>query len=816
MSSPVSVGPVKKEPSMDAVDTLSPYSNLTVDTPKTAVDFVDSASSDKEVYLSTQSPRVSLPTPNLSEYEVNLRLIEALHAYHNLQLTDRQAYLEQSKRYSAYVEDQARLYSQLIEKRKTIDVSVQKDFDQLVSELGEDIEGIDSLIDEQNALNNDIQKGNSEEQEQYSALDKAYNEYVEQLQALSAISATGEVTPPSDPKKLELYQKGTQAYQNALQKFNTYFAQRKQEINTFNQRSISYNNYIQAYNQSINEALQSRGLSQYSNLMTSLNEIPLRNTTDVTDWQAQMNAISSPPFILNSPTETEKSIAQRGVSPLTIINQPSLDTFEANRTTIIQTLKEATLNAIDQQIKTLPFLQYLVKKQKEELTDSHETFVDQLKKSCETQITEGSASSIGSATLSEIIEGYSPALHALMGQLVTEKVIKENGEKAEKTKALENKDRDLEAHKSAVTRLNEDLPALSLALMSSMVGESLLRGLTAFKKIPVKQPLDSNGANIAFSSSLLTSALNSIENKSLHRKIADFLTQHPSNQYLSPSEKETLISSSELGVLLSLGKLVESSLGIDDLIMPPAEQQASPSIAGFITQGFSPEEASFLAIESQKIIAADSLQPKIEGSVDLKNIDIPLAQTSLKAALVCNHMDVKKADFVAKACIQDLCDGKTHLSSKEFSQELSVKLKDYKVDNASEIATTIPLVFTPMTLETEKSKKTSQETASLIESRVVQVVSPEKDSVKVQELAKNCGDLLERAPVNFRQQVSLLRESIDSTCNQEAQQTFEAAQSPAVSTVLVKLLDPAKMYLRYAGGPSYDIKGIKQPIEVPI
>lgn len=475
---------------------------------KQAEDSIDKVSLANRVNIEAQTSRAELPVPL---YAYICDIMKACDSYRKMRQSHDQTYIEMRKNRDAYVTQQTQLYSEICQKQKEIANSVEQELEKLLPKIQDIVDGMRDAVISQNDCIDNLREGNTEEQKQYQNLDEAYRTYMDQLKALSAINDQGEVHPPTDPKDFKEYQAATQKYQKAVTKFNNYFEQRKQEISEFNAKSTAYNDLVQKYNQELHTILESSELSQYSSVFPFLDEVPLRDMSGLNDWSQQLKDLSSPPFILRPLTNRENSIAEYGAPSYSQIDLSSLDLFRSSSDEIIDVIGENVKQEIYRELSALSSFQYFLKekeeKQEEHIEAYHESFVDSAKKS-KSQSHSKASLSLEGVIMHDLLEGYDPQLHVLLGQQLIEKILKENSEKQLSETSLDKQE---EAKRKASSELSKALPALSITILSSLVQESLLLGFNSLGTSPQNVSSDSSTANIAFNASLLQCALESHE-----------------------------------------------------------------------------------------------------------------------------------------------------------------------------------------------------------------------------------------------------------------------------------------------------------------
>lgn len=306
-------------------------------------------------------------------------------------------------------------------------------------------------------------------------------------------------------------------------------------------------------------------------------------------------------------------------------------------------------------------------------------------------------------------------------------------------------------------------------------------------------------------------------------KIEQILNQYEASQFLSIEEKREIACSLELGILLSLGKLLEESLGMKGLIsscvgskINNPQNLAESAVESFKEQGFDDEEASYLAEVSGRLKIATTIQPKIEGEVSVEWIDMWSIINAIKTALILNHHSLEKADLIAQACVKKVFEEKHIISSQTFYDELEVTLKDFKITYASKITKTVPFVFKLLTLD---ERMNSYQIGRMIEERVIQITSPVVGLPNAKSLAKNIRDIwdcTDRNHLGFKERVTLLKGEIGDKWATEVQQMLDMTEAPLVSSLLIKLSEPAKLFLRIEGKSSIERAGPNSAMDVPI
>lgn len=835
-------------------------------------------SSEGEGVRSEAAQRVALAEPTakaMTSTELRLYWLNVLSEYRQVNRELDGLSAERGLKRAAFLQEQANLYQAVVKKRDEIinhlDTTVKEELDAFQQEK----EKMEAAAAAYNAAADAYNNGRVTEQTADKRIVDAYGAYMQQLKDNGLVDANGDVIIHVGTEQAQKYIELTNQYKDAVDAFNAYQEQRAAVVQNYNEALVAYNNAVNAYNTALSHSdlinnAQFQDILRQNNLLPPQPLSPISSAT-IAFEKGKMRAPSgqSGAFISvhipdYAPSAVTVAIANQipaAVSKVSI-------SIPWNRERIMQIMNSTAytkdnvnysvaydiyITAYDKQIEGMqvvfPFLQALKagwdkEKVREGFSDLNKNLLrDALIQMSASVTTAGQAGEVSSFMQAAGLAD--PRLRTLLSKQVTEALLKES-ENAQ----LENR--------------SDELLFLSLGLLAAEGVDALIPALGIASLVPATAaPLSDAEVTALSALSLLDQFLAGVESGKMTRALHQIIDGIPPLAALEPKEKERLVASLQMGQFLVVGKLVEESLGLPGLLfhLLPIDSKERASFVekvvaeekverpvqkervqeAFVAKGLSPPAAEFLADVAEELSARGPLTPDLPAHISDETVDLPLLTKTTTAALLLQGVPLEKAAPVAEGAIKKTLAEGPHPMLQHFQGALQIHLKDEGVADpagVAQAARALPLKETHLEWQKGAGTLPLGDIKGIIEKKVMTLFEPRLGGSAAKEMATRwSGALLgpegTRGTKEQKQEVQATPKLsfVDAVRNQK--EKVVSAESPRIKERLdeafkesiktmesfpafaQKLLSPAYSFIRLSG-ITYDTKGLKKPIDVPI
>lgn len=647
---------------------------------------------------------------------------EAARAFRSQLSASDAANLEARSKFSALAVAQAAEFSKIIADKEAAIQKLMNELQGQLDELNKKIKEMEDLAKNQQGAIDNINSGNAREQQEYSKLVRAYDQYVANMKSIGAKDlGNGKFERPDDPEAAQLFDRYTTTYQGTVTNFNQYWKGRSADIEKYNKTTAEYNQKIAEYNKAINDFIKDNNLTDFVEKNKDKFTLPQLSQAAKRSLDGYQSEVGSPPQNCEPPSYA-RSIAQVGPSAV-----PKLPNFNTSFDTHIfkqemyNNAYESKIAPFDQAIKQYNVYSSYVTSSLENI-DKALLATDPLlnSKALAQQLLTvkpnvSQASSLSGSLAMQTMGLDDSNMQAILGALLIKEAIAQSNAKIFDKSSHEKKEEKIE-------QLTHKIMLLSVGLLSNQSLQSLLPSLGIISDTLASLPKNSPAFAILFAVSLTNRVGEDVKHGINSEALQNFLNSIPEFAILPPQEKADLVtslaSSLNIGHLLVVGKLLEDSLGLQGLlshILPALSPALNPNqmIAQakqedqqgelelqiqiqehFIEKGYPEDKAQFFAQVGTELTQNGLLTPNVTANISEKTIDQPLLEKSIAAELALSpQYSLQNAKGIAQEVISRTFNDAPYLSANQFRSALESHLTDLRVKNSSEIA--IAAVLTP-------------------------------------------------------------------------------------------------------------------------
>lgn len=754
---------------------------------------------------------------------------------------------------------QTQLMQVLIEERAEKLRNLEKDAKEALKELEKKIKLIQKDEKQLNNWIQEINSGNGVEKEQYAELAAAYDDFVNQLKGIGAVDkGNGKF---EIPEKSHAQFKAIKAtYQQAVDKFNTYWKERVAELKGYNRAAIAYNQRVAENNRELSQLMSNYRLEEY--FKSHGMAIPRQSKVGIRDLSKDPGTVRGPKLSENLATvvlsDAIWSVGQSGPSSVAIgLPMASIDpklVFEGIR----QSLYDLKIAPFDQEIaKIILFWQFTHSMQEalEKMTDP----VLNIKPIAQRILPEGTLTS--NRTVSESQIALSPLqslgvdsdqLEMVLGKKLMKQVME----------AFEMRT-DQKVSEKKTEELSDKFLLLSVGLLGNQSLEALFPSLSPITKALSTIPPDSPIFALLFSLSLGNRILEDCNLGLNQEAIKTFIKEIPELQGLEEADVEKLEAALNLGQLMVGLKMIETSLGLPQLSSHLLAPMASidekelltenrkerevflthlqeKSESHLIAEGFSPEEAQFLSQFGINLSKGGILTPSAPFISAPESIDKPLLIDSLKAAFILSRsplkpehrkdqkivpiesalkpipkIPLKEVEEIVREAVEQVLSETPLSSAKHLRTKLAQQLHNQGLgDRGADIAR--QAVVVPLTREIQPN----EDLKVFVENRAIELLSPQMGRPSAKKVTEELTKSLFEGKYSFKEaiknQISTLRKEKDQKLFEKVAEMFKESIKSMESfyAFSLKLIDPA--YFLVYSGIIYGDHGRKKGIDLQI
>jgi hypothetical protein len=632
--------------------------------------------------------------------------------------------------------DQVKEYYELQEQRAAALAQVQSESQTSLEEWNQLMQEMQNLGKDQQQWMDEINKGNTIEQQQDQLLQNAYTDYLSALNGAGIIDqGNGIFLIP--PGKEDAFNEYTQTYQSATDTFNTYWEKRLKGIEEYNAHTSTYNQQLQKLNEQVMNLIESNGLSSYFevNPVPQLPIAPTRNLSGaptfisipepISGSPATVAISSLPPYII--------SIGNTGTPILlTLAFVPSILSSKEMEAGLYQSL----VAPIDKKMQGVnDFLSSLDK------YNPNESIADPLlnyKPLALKLLPEGS---VLPTHISKSIDPSNPLfsmqtpgidqeqLQIFLGRNLIEQILQKDDNELDPKDAKE---------------LADQLSLLSLHILLEQSVEATLPTFSyisdAFSSLTRESPVFA----LLFTFSFSTRILQLQKEGSFEKTIQTFLDQSTQGSELSPATKQKIVGSLHQGQLSVLNELITQNLGLsgNKKSLPSKNMQEF-----FVNQGFTGDKADFLASVGSEAAVNGLGSPTPPAIPKPQSINQPLAANSIAAALIVDqNYSLSQAQGVSQNALNLALSDAPFSSSQTFRSALERQLHDLGVQKSKEVAAQ-GIIISP-----------SPSADTTVESRVLDLLTPQIGTQMAQQVSTGFQQILaETIPNdNFKESIKTM------------------------------------------------------------
>jgi hypothetical protein len=650
---------------------------------------------------------------------------EAIRAFREQLSASDQANLDSRSKMSQLAATQAAEMSKILEQKAAAIAKLQEEINKQLGDLQKQLDEMRELLRKQQEGIDQVNNGNGEEKRQYEELTRAYDTYVAQLKMIGVVERNGEfIIPEAPPEVLEYYNKYTSEYQKAVAKFNNYFPGRLEQIKKYNEGVDAYNQKVAEYNNAVNEFISKHNLSGYlvENGLT-IPILPPASKRDISGYKEMLDApppLSSIPANVPShrPPDYAYTIGRAGPPEVPKLSQMPPFATQLLYTKMYNDGYQKAIAPFDQEI--LQFTAYWSYLTRQMIQNFDRASGDSLlnTKSLAQRIfppslliskpSQPSSISGGMLAMDSLNMGSSH-LQAVLGKSLLKEAIEQSSLQA--LEGLNQEDRE-----AKVDHLVDQILLLSIGLLSNESLQALFPSLGVISDSLATLPKDSPAFAILFAVSLSNRIQEDVSQGTTDQALQTFIETNPELAALPAEDKENLLAALNIGLLLVAGKLLEDNLGLQglltqilpslvptidpNLILLPAAQENMEGRTErytqiqehFVEQGYSEDQALFLAETGVELAEAGLLTPNATSNISSQTINQPLLINSIKADLVLSKYPLQEADFIANEAVnQTFAEGPSP-SIKQFRATLESHLADLQVKTSPQIAAAAVLI----------------------------------------------------------------------------------------------------------------------------
>ncbi|CUI15992.1 Conserved hypothetical protein [Candidatus Protochlamydia naegleriophila] len=589
-------------------------------------------------------------------------------------------------------------------------IESQKEAMQKTTQLQTQTTTMKNLVDAQNNRINDMNNQNSQDRSNFQSFRNAYNAYVQALQDNGITKNGDNFTVPKG--KEGIYNALTEGYRNSVNWINDYWAARGTAINNYNNATNSYNQTVQPNNNWVTNFIKDNDLQsyldKYSITVSKQQNANQVNNSGLSSRQSAPGYVSGEgPVTVNVPPPNSFAVDMaNGAYNRSVSNIATITVFETQSvgTVIDDKMYEKNVSPIDSvisfNVEYWGFLRILsiFNPNVDYTPDPLLNFKPLSRKVIPNTIIDiaqpiASNNTQGAGTLAiQSIGLDNPHITAILGQAALAQSIR---------------NLNLNLTEDQIAEVANQVLVLSLGLIGRNSLDALLPSLAPVLSVLSSLPPDSPALSLLFALSFANRVQELAGQGLTTDALQTFLNGIPALQNLSPADLEALTATINLGLLLVSTKLLESSLGLPGLsaqlllpLLPPelaaailGQASATSQLnntdlqaqlqANFIAQGFSQDEAAFLADLGVSLVNQNLLTPS-STSIAQDSINQQLLVDSIKASLILSDsraFDLARADAIAREVVsrtfEDL--GNQSTSVTQFRADLQSNLQDLNV-----------------------------------------------------------------------------------------------------------------------------------------
>lgn len=617
-------------------------------------------------------------------------------------------------RVTGIASSQAQKVARLLEQRSTEMQAAKAEARNTRKALEQQLEEMEKQLDKQRDLIDDVNDGNGDEQDAYQELAEARTEYLEELKELGIVDKGNEQFAVPEEAKKE-FNELTKKYQEAVGDFNDYWKDRSKELEDYNSKATEYNQKVKEYNQFVTDLINKYNLKNY--LEDNDMSVPLLKEADLRDLSIYADTVDAPSKIETAPSDVTipklpyyiKGIADKGPPVLTELDSEDFD-IDADDVykEIYNNLYTKNIQSLDQELSSQTMYWAFLKAMERSRVLNDQTPDPLLNDKILVRAFEKFRKPQSPA--SEAVEENSILQPLELDNEQLKRLLMESALK----RILQDK---LHLPEQQTQRVVEQFIVLAVGLLSNTGMQALFPSLSLLKEnnLLATLPKDSPAFALLFATSFANRIQEETQQGLVGQALEIFLEATPELANLSPANKAELETSLNISLLFVATKMMEVNLGLPGLsihllapllpidtatLLTELQQEKKQETVKltqqmetqFLSQGYAPEEAHFLAqvsVELEPVLSA----PQVP-TVSASSIQPPLLTRSLTAALVLDHYPLKEATEISQQAIQSTLNAGPYSSSNLFRTALDTHLQDLGMpaQKAQEMASQVLLI----------------------------------------------------------------------------------------------------------------------------
>lgn len=627
------------------------------------------------------------------------------------------------------------------------------------------------LVSDMNDATKTMQKGNTQDKEEFKKLNAAYDTFMKGLKDLGAtLQPNGTYSIPDTPEALEKYDKLLADYTKAVNSFQTYYNKRVQDINQYNAVVDNYNNQAKEMNAEINAFIDQYGLS------ASLNKDPIplaqQYTVDTKPYEyiplPKQTEINFKKYVeISKPPTYDSPIAKDGAPTLPTLSYSAPD-LNKQKDKIRQSIYDTDVAPLEQQLQDdLNYLSFLSLEASRPVVDTIPDPVTNRKFIGSKILPDSLITYEGDEAAGKMLNmmqkyGISQAAEQMLAAQEMQRIMaQQNADMQEKAKELADK-----------------LTLLSAEQLSRFSRDALVPSAKTIGPALANLPKESPAFSVLFAVSFLKKVQESVQQGWTDQIVQDFIDKTPELKDLNPEQRSQLGAAYKAGQLITAAKFLAANLGMPELFaqrflsmtepqnIPQmqtnagAANQASQGVltqrlkADFMQKGFSEDKADFMSQFSAKGINQGMWMAPSLSTVSSANVNLPVLIDSLTAALLSpgekSYSLDQAAQIAQKAAKQVLSEGPFN-SPASFRKALQNELKDLGVSSLSGQASKEAILI-PKNQPNAASPLIDLEMQEFLSS----LLKPQIGKITSADLIKEMLKLMETTPAVLKDQLKLL------------------------------------------------------------
>lgn len=618
-------------------------------------------------------------------------------------------------RVTGMASSQAQKVAKLLEQRSTEMQAAKAEARAARKALEQQLEEMEKQLDKQRDLIDDVNDGNGDEQDAYQELAEARTEYLEGLKELGLVDkGNGQFAVPEEAKKE--FNELTKEYQEAVGDFNDYWKDRSKELEDYNSKATEYNQKVKEYNQFVTDLINKYNLKNY--LEDNDMSVPLLKEADLRDLSIYADTVDAPSKIETAPSDVTiprlpyyiKGFADNGPPELTELDSEDFDIDGDDvYKEIYDSLYTRNIKALDQELSSQTMYWAFLKAMERSRALNDQTpdplLNDKILVHAFEKFRKPQSPNASEATEENSILQSLELDNEQLKRLLMDSALK---------RILQDK---LHLPEQQTQRAVEQFIVLAVGLLSNTGMQALFPSLSLLKEnnLLTTLPKDSPAFALLFATSFANRIQEETQQGLVGQALEIFLEAMPELANLSPADKAELETSLNVGLLFVATKMMEVNLGLPGLsihllapllpidtatLLTELQQEKKQETVKltqqmetqFLSQGYAPEEARFLAqvgVELEPVLSAPQTT-----TVSASSVQAPLLTRSLTAALVLDHYPLKEATEISQQATQSTLNAGPYSSSNLFRTALDTHLQDLGMpaQKAQEMASQVLLI----------------------------------------------------------------------------------------------------------------------------